>query len=193
MIARLSFSGERAYEVYTPSGHGLPVWQSVIDAGKVFDIAPYGIEALDTLRIEKGHLTAGEIDGRTTACNLGLGWALSKQKPFVRKVLMERPGLHVPQRLQLVGLVSEDGQPISGGAHLTQSPARDVAMPSLGHVSSACFSPTIGKPIALALLGNGSSRVGQTIWQSDPMRNRFGKVQVVSPQFVDPKGERLNG
>ncbi|WP_411036954.1 2Fe-2S iron-sulfur cluster-binding protein [Shinella sp. BYT-45] len=193
MVARLSFSGERAFEVFTPAGNGLSVWQRLLDAGAAMGITPYGIEALDTLRIEKGHLTAAEIDGRTTARDLGLAWALSKEKPFVGKVLMERPGLNASDRLQLVGLIPEDGQTISGGAHITERSAESGPVPSLGHVTSACLSPSLGRPIALGLLSAGRERLGQVLWQSDPLRSRFGKVRVVSPHFFDPEGERQNG
>jgi sarcosine oxidase subunit alpha len=193
MIARLSFSGERAYEVFARANAGVAVWEALLKAGADEGISPYGIEALDTLRIEKGHLTAAEIDGRATARDLGLGWALSKEKPFVGKVLMARPGLTAPDRLQLVGLVSEDGQAISAGAHLTEEAASVGTPKSLGHVSSACFSPMMERAIALALLSGGRDRLGQVLWQSDPMRGRFGKVRIVSPHFYDLEGERLNG
>src|SRR5690606_4917882 len=55
MICRLSFSGELAYEVYCGAGHGTHVWQALMTAGKPFDIVAYGLEALGTMRIEKGH------------------------------------------------------------------------------------------------------------------------------------------
>ena len=83
LICRLSFSGEMAYEVYSGAGHGTHVWEALTEAGKPFGMVPYGLEALGTLRIEKGHVTGAEIDGRTTAHDLHLDWMLSKKKPFI--------------------------------------------------------------------------------------------------------------
>ena len=97
MICRLSFSGEMAYEVYCGAGHGTHVWEALIEAGKPFGLVPYGLEALGTLRIEKGHVTGAEIDGRTTARDLHLDWMLSKKKPFVGSMMMDREGLVAPR------------------------------------------------------------------------------------------------
>ena len=73
-------------------------------AGAAFDIVPYGMEALGVLRIEKGHVAGPELDGRTTARDLGLGRMLSTRKAFIGQTLMARPGLADPQRPALVGL-----------------------------------------------------------------------------------------
>ena len=118
MICRLSFSGELAYEVYSGAGHGQRVWDAMMDAGKPFNITPYGLEALGTLRIEKGHVTGAEIDGRTTAHDLHLEWMLSKKKPFIGQAMMNRPGLTDENRLSLVGILLLSGKPISGGSHI---------------------------------------------------------------------------
>ena len=112
MICRLSFSGEMAFEVYCGAGHGTHVWNALIEAGKPFGLVPYGLEALGTLRIEKGHVTGAEIDGRTTARDLHLDWMLSKKKPFVGSMTMDREGLVASERAALVGLISLDNRPL---------------------------------------------------------------------------------
>jgi sarcosine oxidase subunit alpha len=72
-LFRMSYSGELAYELHVPSRHGRAMWDALIDAGTVFDVMPYGTEAMNTLRVEKGHVVIGsEIDGRTTAADLGM-------------------------------------------------------------------------------------------------------------------------
>ncbi|HCH24271.1 MAG TPA: hypothetical protein DE179_08240, partial [Oceanospirillaceae bacterium] len=81
-VLRLSFSGEMAYEVYTEADHGEAVWQHIMDAGKDFDIAPYGLEALGALRIEKGHVTGAELDGRVTLGDVNMAGMASKKKWF---------------------------------------------------------------------------------------------------------------
>jgi sarcosine oxidase subunit alpha len=78
MICRLSFSGEMAFEVYSGAGYGIHVWEALIEAGKPFGLVTYGLEALGTMRIEKGHVTGAEIDGRTTARDLHLAGCCRK-------------------------------------------------------------------------------------------------------------------
>ena len=193
MICRLSFSGELAYEVYCGAGHGVHVWDALMAAGKAFDIAPYGLEALGTLRIEKGHVTGAEIDGRTTAHDLHLDWMLSRKKPYIGSQTKDREGLVAEGRLQLVGLVSLDNRPLNGGAHVVEKLTDAEPRNSLGHLTACCYSPALGKYIALALVRDGTGRIGQRAFISDPLRNRFGPVDIVSHHFFDRDGTRMHG
>ncbi len=192
MVCRLSFSGELAYEVYCGAGNGQEVWDALTEAGKPFGIVPYGLEALGTLRIEKGHVTGAEIDGRTTARDLHLDWMLSKKKPFVGSAMMDREGLVADDRPQLVGLVSLDNRPLHGGAHLVVHDDHSLR-DSIGHVTSVCFSPALGKYVALALVKGGKARHGTRAFISDPIRRHYGPVEIVSHHFFDPEGSRMHG
>ncbi|MDX1653990.1 MAG: sarcosine oxidase subunit alpha family protein, partial [Candidatus Competibacteraceae bacterium] len=110
-LFRISFSGERAYEVAVPWGYGEVVWTRIMAAGQDFGITPYGTEALSLLRIEKGHPAGPELDGRTTAADIGLGEMLAaQQKDFVGKLLAAREGMKDPARPRLVGLRAVDGR-----------------------------------------------------------------------------------
>ncbi len=193
MICRLSFSGELAFEVYSGAGHGTHVWQALIEAGKPVGMVPYGLEALGTMRIEKGHVTGAEIDGRVTARDLHLDWMLSKKKPFVGSAMMDREGLVAPGRLQLVGIMSLDNKPLNGGAHIVEELDPDNPRDSIGHMTAACYSPALGRYIGLALVKAGTSRHGQRAFISDPLRKRFGPVEIVSHHFYDPEGKRMHG
>lgn len=193
MICRLSFSGEMAFEVYCGAGHGTHVWRALIEAGKPFGLVPYGLEALGTMRIEKGHVTGAEIDGRTTARDLHLDWMLSKKKPFIGSAMMDREGLVANERLQLVGIVSLDNRPLNGGAHLVEQLDEENPHDSIGHITACCYSPMLGKYIALALVKGGSGRLGTRAFVSDPLRKRFGPVEIVSNHFFDPEGSRMHG
>ncbi len=193
MICRLSFSGEMAYEVYCGAGHGLHVWEALIEAGKPFNMVPYGMEALGTLRIEKGHVTGAEIDGRTTGRDLYLDWMLSKKKPFVGSAVMDREGLIAPSRIRLVGIVSLDGKALNGGAHIVERGTLEEPGESIGHISSVCYSPALGKYIGLALVKGGKSLIGTRAFFCDPVRDRFGPVEIVSHHFYDPEGSRMRG
>jgi methylglutamate dehydrogenase subunit C len=193
VICRLSFSGEMAFEVYSGAGHGTHVWQALMAAGKPFGLIPYGLEALGTMRIEKGHVTGAEIDGRTTARDLHLDWMLSKKKPFVGSMMMDREGLVAPDRLQLVGIMALDNQPLAGGAHIVERMDRETPRDSIGHITAACYSPVFQKHIGLALVREGKSRHGNRAFISDPLRGRFGPVEIVSHHFYDPEGKRMHG
>jgi sarcosine oxidase subunit alpha len=193
MICRLSFSGEMAFEVYSGADYGTHVWQALIDAGKPFGLVPYGLEALGTMRIEKGHVTGAEIDGRTTARDLHLDWMLSSKKPFIGSAMMDRNGLTSSDRLQLVGLLSLDNRPFNGGAHVVEELDERNPHGSIGHITAACYSPALGRYIALALVKGGKARHGSRAFVSDPLRKRFGPVQIVSHHFYDPEGSRMHG
>lgn len=188
-IARLSFSGELAYEVFTASRNGLAVWETLMSAGEKVGIVPYGTEALGTLRIEKGHVTAAEIDGRTTADDLGLGALCSKKKSFIGSAMLGREGLCTPDRLQLVGLVSKENRALRIGAHLSERDSES----SVGHITATTYSPTLEKFIALALLSGGRTRHGEAMTARFPLRADRHAVEVVHPVFLDPDGSRMHG
>ncbi|MEL6437387.1 MAG: sarcosine oxidase subunit alpha family protein, partial [Pseudomonadota bacterium] len=194
MICRLSFSGERAYEIYCGAHHGAHLWRTLMQTGAPFGITPYGLEALGTLRIEKGHVTAAEIDGRTTARDLHLDWMLSSKKPFVGSAMMDREGLLDEVRQTLVGVVSKSGEKLKGGSHLVAGESADEAGPSLGHITAMCFSPELKSYVGLALLERGAERLGDMLYATDPVRTGTHiPVAIVSHHMVDPDGSRMHG
>ncbi|MFA6154415.1 sarcosine oxidase subunit alpha [Mesorhizobium sp.] len=193
MICRLSFSGEMAFEVYCGAGHGTHVWEALVEAGKPHALVTYGLEALGTMRIEKGHVTGAEIDGRTTARDLHLDWMLSKKKPFIGSAMMDREGLIASERLELVGLIALDNRPLNGGAHIVEEVDEVNPHGSIGHITACCYSPALGKYIALALVKGGKARHGTRAHVSDPLRGRFGPIEIVSNHFYDPDGSRMHG
>jgi methylglutamate dehydrogenase subunit C len=191
-LYRLSFSGELAYEIGVPAGLGDALARKLMAAGEAFGIAPYGTEALGTLRIEKGHVAGNEIDGRTTADDLGLGRLMSTKKDFIGRVMASRPALTDPGRPKLVGLRPRDGRSrLYAGAHLLPIGASRTAENDQGVITSVAYSPSLNHWIGLGFLEGGRDRAGQTVTMTDFMRNAFVQVEVCSPVFVDPKGERL--
>ncbi len=191
-LFRMSYSGEMAYEIHVSADRGAQLWEAVMAAGVPFAIMPYGTEAMSTLRIEKGHVVIGaEADGRTTADDLGLAALVNPAKWCVGKPLLERPALTLPERWQLVGLTSCDGAAIPRGAKIVVDPDAASPNPVEGHVTSWCFSPTLGAWIALALVARGRARHGETLWAISPLAGAKCRVTVGPPCFIDPKGERL--
>ncbi len=193
-LFRISFSGELAYEVNVPADYGFDVWNCLMEAGKEFDITPYGTEAMAILRIEKGHVVGGELNGRTTAGDLGFGRMMSSAKDFVGKRAVDRPGLQDPNRAQLVGVVPVDGMTkIPRGARIIDNPDLPTPIPIQGEVTSYCYSPNLKKPIGLALINNGQNRIGEKTYAVSPLNNQTVKVRISDPVFIDPEGERLRG
>ncbi len=192
-LFRLSFSGELAYEIAVPARYGHALADALLEAGAEFNIAPYGTEALSVMRIEKGHPAGNELDGRTTAHDLGFEKLLSKKKDFIGRAMASRDALTDSSRPGLIGLLPEQNTDrLRGGAHLLPPGADSVAANDEGHVSSAAFSPTLGAWIGLGFLKNGRNRHGETIRVYDPVRNGDFLARVVSPVFVDPEGTRLH-
>ncbi|MGL4288176.1 MAG: sarcosine oxidase subunit alpha family protein [Phreatobacter sp.] len=193
-LFRVSYSGERAYEVSVPWRATAEVWNRLMTAGSAEGIVPYGLEAMGAMRIEKGHVAGPELDGRTTPADLGLGRMVSAKKAFVGKVLLGREGLRDPDRLKLVGLEPVDGTTaIPAGANLVRDPAAAAPMPILGHVTSATYSPTLGRPIALALLKPSAEQEGQHLFAAAPLLDLSVAVKVCSPVFFDAEGGRMHG
>ena len=193
-VFRISFSGELAYEINAPADHGRTVWEALIAAGAADGIIAYGTEAMGVLRIEKGHVAGPEIDGRTTAEDLGLGRLVSaKKRDFIGKHLLHRPALTDAGRLRLVGLVPVDRRArLRSGAQITASASPSLPTQSLGHVTSTAFSPMLGHPVALALVAGGLKRRGETLYAAFPLDGGVVPVEVVDPVFVDPEGRRLH-
>jgi heterotetrameric sarcosine oxidase alpha subunit len=193
-LFRISFSGELAYELAVPAGFGEAVADVIMEEGRVHGICAYGLEALNVLRVEKGHVTHAEFDGRVTPDDAGFGRMVSVQKPdFIGKRLSTRYGLTAADRMQIVGLKPvETDEHIRAGAHLLREGARPSTLNDQGYVSSACFSPTLGHDIALAFLKSGRERYGERIVVWDKLGGAETVAEVCNPLFVDPGNARLN-
>lgn len=189
-VLRVSFSGELGYEVHVPADHTLAVWNALREAGHALDVQPYGIEAMGVMRIEKGHLSHAEIDGRTIAADFGFARMMAKEGDFVGRRALDREAFAPRHRRTLVGLLSEGGEPIPAGSHLVTDPAAPVPVATCGHVSSTCYSPTLERHIALALLRDAATWKGKTLYAASPMRGVAPLVRVVDPVFVDARGGR---
>ncbi|MCT4610641.1 MAG: sarcosine oxidase subunit alpha family protein [Pelagimonas sp.] len=191
-LFRISFSGELAYEIAVPTRYGDAMIRKLMEAGEEFDVVPYGTEALGVMRIEKGHAAGNELNGTTTALNLGMGRMVSKKKDSIGSTLSEREGLNEEDALKLVGFAPIDpDKPVPAGAHLmTKGSAVDAAHDQ-GYVTSACYSPNLGHHIGIGFLKQGDTRLGETIRLVSPLTGVDHDVKVVSAHFVDPEGSRL--
>ncbi len=191
-LFRISFSGELAYELAVPAGYGEAAWTAILAAGAAYGITPYGTEALSVMRIEKGHAATAEINGQTTARDLGLGGMLAKKKDYVGRVMKDRPALVAEERPVLVGLAPVDtAARLRAGAHFLALGAAPSLAADEGYLTSAAYSPTLGHWIGLGLLTRGAQRHGERVRAYDPVRGGDVVVEVRPPCFVDPKEEKL--
>jgi methylglutamate dehydrogenase subunit C len=191
-LFRISFSGELAFEIAVPSRYGDALMRRLMSEGEEFDVTPYGTEALGVMRIEKGHAAGNELNGTTTARNLGMGRMVSKAKDSIGSVLSERPGLNEDDALMLVGIKPIDQtQKITAGGHLMNANGAVDAVNDQGYVTSAAFSPEVGSMIGLAFVKRGGERLGEQMRLVSPLTDLTVEVEIVSAHFVDPEGERL--
>lgn len=190
-VLRASFTGELSYEINVPATATQVLLEHLATAGAPLGARPYGIEALMILRTEKGYLHVGvDTDGTTLLGDVGMDRGVAgKRANFVGRRSLLRPAARDPDRLQLVGLLPADRRtrlPVGAQLCATRPPA-----PSSGFVTSSCFSPTLGHPVALGLVQRGRQRLGDrvTVWHM----GHAIEADIAPTPFVDVKGERLHG
>ncbi len=193
-VARVSFSGELAYELNVTGWQGLAMWEAVMSAGEPFGITPYGTEAMHVLRAEKGFPIIGQdTDGTVTPHDLGMSWIVRKDdSDFLGRRSFRRADTMRPDRKQLVGLLPVDPQArIPEGAQLVLEDTGRIPMPMVGHVTSSYRSAILDRTFALAMVERGDERIGETVYA--PMPERTIAAVVTAPVFYDAEGARRDG
>ena len=189
---RISFTGEKCYEINIPSSYAESFWTKCFDLGKEFNITPYGTEAMHVLRAEKGFIIVGqETDGSVTPIDLDMSWIVSKKKyDFIGKRSLYRSDTIREDRKQLVGLLTDDPKEVleEGAQIVADINKKPVEM--LGHVTSSYFSPNLNKSIALAVVKNGKKLKGKKMFV--PMKNKNINVTITDTIFLDKENRRLN-
>jgi sarcosine oxidase subunit alpha len=193
-VARVSFSGELAYEVNVAAWHAVAMWEAVLHAGDRLGIVPYGTEAMHVLRAEKGFPIVGqETDGTVTPHDLGMSWIVNERKgDFVGRRSLRRPALAGPGRKQLVGVLPVDPEALlpEGAQLLVEGPEHTPAG-GAGHVTSSYRSAVLGRTFALAMVPGGRSLVGRTVHA--PMPDGVIDATITEPVFYDADGTRRDG
>jgi len=193
-LFRISFSGEMAFEISVPARYGEAMARNLMIAGKPFGVTPYGTEALGVMRIEKGHVAGPELNGTTTAADLGLSKMMSTKKDFIGRVMAGREALAAVNRQVVVGIKPTDkARRLRSGAHIipkgeTPDPDNDQ-----GYVTSVCFSPVLDQWIGLGLVERGRERIGEIVRAHDPLRGEDYDVELCNSVFYDPDGGRQRG
>ena len=196
-VARTGYTGEYGFELFVPWERAPDVWALLLEAGASHGIAPVGLGARDTLRLEMGYPLHGhEITEATNPVEAGLSWAVDWSKPhFVGKAAIEVVRAAGPSR-HLVGMVARGpGVPRAGQAILTPATAGAAGTApgtagavgtAVGALTSGNFSPTLGVGIALGYIGNragGGPPQPGTMLDVD-VRGRLLPMVVTKPPFV---------
>jgi len=192
-LFRMSFTGERGYEINIPARFGRFIWEKLMEAGQEYHITPYGTETMHVLRAEKGYIIVGQdTDGTLTPKDAGLEWAIGKLKPdFVGKRSLTRPDMVKSDRKQLVGLLTKDPtEVLEEGAQIVFDPNQPVPMKMVGHVTSSYWSATLNRSIALAVIEGGHGRMGETVHV--PMPDKIIAATITGTVFIDPENSRIN-
>jgi sarcosine oxidase, subunit alpha len=188
---RASFSGELGYELNVPADNACACLERLWSTAPQFGAVAYGVEAAQIMRIEKGFINVGtDTDGTTLPGDIGHGSGIQRKSAnFVGRRSLSLPFALDPNRHQLVGLEAADASTLLPvGAHIASNPA---PCHSQGYVTSSTLGVALNRPVALAMLARGRTRTGERV-RVYHMDRAFEAV-VVSPTFLDPKGDRLNG
>ena len=191
-LFRISFSGELAYEIAVPARYGDALIRVLMSEGEEFDGVAYGTEALGVMRVEKGHAAGNELNGQTTARDLGLDRMVSSRKDSIGKVLTERAELNREDGLRMMGFRPLDRSAgLTAGAHFIARGLNSVLEHDEGWMSSVAYSPALGHSIGLGFIRRGTDRVGDIVRAVDLIGGNDIEVEIVSPHFFDPDEERL--
>jgi sarcosine oxidase subunit alpha len=186
LILRIGFVGELGYEIHFPSAHGEHVWDALLEAGARHGIRPFGLEPQRILRLQKMHILVGQdTDSESTPYSSAMSWIvkLDKQEDFIGKWALEHYASQ-PPHTALVGFTLADSQVPTEGAVVIDEQGAPA-----GQVTSARYSPVLGKVIGMAWVPSALGSDGARIAISDAGR-RFDATVQTRP-FYDPDGEVL--
>jgi len=179
-VFRLSFTGETSYELHHPFTRSEELWSRLMELGADLGVRPHGINTLQTLRLEKGHVIVGmDTEPDSTPRRLGMEWAVKMDKEdFIGRAALERTGSLALDR-RLVGLTMDRPAPVDG------SPVYHADGTTLaGYVTSAAWSPVLGQAVMLAWVDLVGGQIPRTV-VVDGRTARHTEMP-----FYDPEGAR---
>ncbi|MCP5029787.1 MAG: FAD-dependent oxidoreductase [Actinomycetia bacterium] len=191
---RIGFTGELSFELHVPAGHGLHVWEALLEGGADLGVRPFGLEAQRIMRLEKGHFIVGQdTDGLTKAPNTGMTglirtdkddfagkpeieWALSpdagQKAPLVVAIQTTNPTIVPPEASQIV---------------------RPGTNEILGRITSSRFSPTLGRSVCLGQVAPEVAAPGSVLIVQLIGGDRVPARVMEHHAHLDPEGVRLRG
>jgi sarcosine oxidase subunit alpha len=190
-VVRISFSGELAFEMYIESDYAHGMMDLLWKTAKKYDGCLYGLEALGALRVEKGHVTAAELDGRVTIDDAGLGKMASTKKSYIGSAMRKRGALSEDDRETLVGFFpANQSDTFNAGTIVCEK--NQITGQGIGRITSVTHSPELGHWIGIGFVKGGLEKWKDTnLIGADPVRNKQMELKVVSPHMIDPEGKRM--
>ena len=186
LILRIGFVGEVGYEIHFPAAQGEHLWDALFEAGQEYGLRPFGLEPQRLLRLQKLHILVGQdTDSESNPFGAAMPWIvkLDKEQDFIGKWALERYA-DEPLETALVGITLEDGYvPTEGAAVMPDGES------PMGQVTSARYSPQLGKVIGMAWVPAALAKDGAGVTISD--NGRTLAAEVVTKPFYDPDGEVL--
>jgi sarcosine oxidase subunit alpha len=189
-VFRVSYTGEVSFEINVAPSDMSKLWQRCFEFGQKFGVTPVGVDAWSLLRTERGFLHIGaDTDGTTTPLDIGWGRVLQRKTDFIGRRSLLRPADQREDRLNFVGLELIKSEDIIRVGFPVRS--KDAEKATDGYVTSAGFSPTLQRHVALGMLERGRARIGEVV----TLIGDRGDVsaRVTEPGAFDPKGERVHG
>ena len=193
-VARAGYTGESSFEINVAARHGVRLWEALVEAGAQFGLTLVGSEASMVMRCEKGFVSAGfEGDGIVNPFDAGCGWAVDMDKgDFIGRRSLVRDLDVGGVRPNVVGLLPDDPSFVPpDGTPLVPAGAAQQAPPVIGYISQACYSPNVGRAIALAVLDDGRRLIDGRV--DIAAIDRRAPARVTRPCFVDRAGGRMRG
>ncbi len=187
LISRSGYTGELGYEVYTPAEEAHLVWARLLEAGKPLGLEPYGVLAMQTLRLEKAFpLYGNDINEDLTPFNMGLDrWIKFDNRDFVgRDALLRTRDRGVARRW--VGLVLDSDTPCAFKDKVHSGVQADAA--EVGYVTYSNRGHTVGKTLAMAYVDTPYCSIGSGL-SIDSQGKRIAATVAPTP-FFDPDGTR---
>ena len=184
LVARTGYTGEDGFEIFVDNARALELWDALTAAGEPHGLAPVGLGARDTLRLEAGMpLYGNDLDRSTNPFEAGLGRVVKLDKPddFVGRAALEKVARDGPAR-KLVGLVME-GRGIARHGYPVYRDARRT-----GEVTSGTHSPSLGRAIAMAYVAPGDAESG-TILDVEIREQRVPAKVVDLPFYRRPRAD----
>ncbi|MDE0709568.1 MAG: aminomethyltransferase family protein, partial [bacterium] len=187
---RIGFTGELSFELHVPAGHGLAVWEALLEAGEDLGIRPFGMEAQRIMRLEKGHFIVGQdTDGLTKAPAVGLShlikldkhdfagkpelsWAMDDTAPVLVAIQPTDPGVVPDEAAQIV------------------RPGTDEI---IGRITSSRMSPTLERSVCLGQVLPEASDPGTELTVVMIGGGRITARVMEHHAHFDPEGERVRG
>ncbi|MCP5096368.1 MAG: FAD-dependent oxidoreductase [Chloroflexi bacterium] len=195
-LMRIGFTGELSYEIHCGAGYGRYLWTTFLEAGKKFDIQPFGVEAQRILRLEKGHIIIGaDTDALSNPFGAELGWAVKLEKDdFLGQRALADIAANGGSKQKLTGFKMVDATivPEEGLQVVQPKEGAPLGLETIGWVSSSRFSPTLNESIGLCWLPRQlAEQEGATV----TIRRNGELVEAVVHHgaFYDPAGKRLRG